>query len=188
MITRLNAYVALIIFPVLLLFAVPANGQYDMVKRISAETADKLVFTVAVDQQVLTFGKDTILNYTVKNNSSKVIHLVWEKSLSFDTEGESILVEAPIPVPVDHGDYEYSFTKIDSGKEYKGQIIIPSKIYTKYDVWPIETAFGYVTDITGLNRRLRPNEDPANLRGLLYSRLKVVLVGKLSVAIKEPNP
>lgn len=144
-----------------------------------------LVFRVQVIRQVVAFGEDLKLRFNARNSSHRPIYLVQKKPASFNTEGGAILLEAPLPIPIEHGDYNYTFTRIGRGREFSGQIIIPRKTYTDFDVWPIEIAFGYVTDFTGLDKRLGPNHDPAVLRGLLYSRLKIVSVGTVSVKVVE---
>lgn len=183
--SRLKVLVVVISLTVFLSLVAPANGQYSMVRRATAETADGVIFTVTVKRQLVISGEDITLHYRVRNNSSKAIHLVHENPPEFFTEGGGILVAASIPIPVGHGGYDYSFTKIDRGKAYEGTILIPSKIYSKRRLWPIDVGFGYVIDITGLNRRLRQDEDPVNLRGPLSIRIKTVVVGKLSVKITE---
>lgn len=168
---------------ILLLTAASTRAQYTTVIQATAETEDHVSFLVKANQQMVVWGKDIVLNYSVKNNSSKSIYLVREKSYSFDTGGDSILVMAPIPAPIEHGEYNYTFIKIARGKTYQGQISIPSNVYSQLGISPIDIGFGYVTDIYGLDRQLSKNEDPIKLRGLLNSRLKVVVVGKLSVNV-----
>lgn len=182
---RLNLLFVAIALTFFLTLAAPANGQYSLVRRARVETVDGVIFTVTVGPPLVISGKAVALHYSVRNNSSQAIYLVHENPTQFDTEKDSILVQAPIPIPVGHGGYDYSFTKIDRGKVYKSTIFIPSKIYAKESFWPIDVGFGYVTNVTGLNRRLRQDEDPANLRGLLYTRIKTIVVGKLSVKITE---
>jgi hypothetical protein len=162
-----------------------AVGQYTLVKRATAETADGLRFTVWTEGQTVTYGKDIVLHYKVENRSRGAVYLVRKDSLEYDNEGGRILIASPIPIPVGHGDYDYSFLKIGRGHTYRGQITIPMKAYNDLDIWPIDVGFGYVTDVTGLNRKLRPGEDPARLRGALRSRLKTAVVGSLSVKIVE---
>ena len=161
-------------------------GQYSaVVRRASAETTDGLLFSVWTDHQTVIDGNEIMLHYKVYNRSSSPIYLVRRDAPEFDSEGGRILVQSPVPVPVGHGDYDYNFLKIGRGKSYQGQIVIPKKAYHSLDTWPIDVGFGYVLDVTALNRRLRPSEDPAVLRGALNSRIKVVGVGTLSVKIVD---
>ena len=176
---------ATLISLMLLSGAPQVHGQYSLVKKVNVETQDGLVFGASVEQQSIDYGQNVIVHYRVRNNSRSVVYLVHQTSPEFDTAGGVILIQAPIPAPVGHGGYDYSFSRIEPAGEYKGRISIPSKQYDKADIWPIEIAFGYVRNVTGLNRRLRDGEDPAGLRGLLSSRIRTVVAGSLSVEVKE---
>jgi hypothetical protein len=171
----------------LLVIPTPADGQYSDVNRAAAETLDGVIFTVTVQPQSVLLGKEITLFYTVRNASDKAIYLVNETPHTFYTLDGNILVQTPIPAPVGHGEYNYRFTRIDRGKVHGGRILIPRKIYGMETFWPINVGFGYVTDKTGLNRKLRKDEDPAGLRGLLSERIKTVVVGTLSVRILEKS-
>jgi len=61
------------------------------------------------------------------------------------------------------------FTKVQRGKTYKGQLLIPAGRFNKEQTWLVNVNFGFVTDISGLNRQLRNNEDPAPLAGNLVA-------------------
>jgi hypothetical protein len=169
---------------VIFLSGLKANAQYSLVKRVVAETEDGIVFRASIRNQAIDYGKEIMIYYSVKNLSSKVLYLVRKDSPEFDTDGGVILVQAPIPTPVGHGGYDYTFRAVKPGKEYKGTISIPNQQYDKADIWPIHVAFGYVRNVSGLNRRLREGEDPAPLRGLLNSRIRTVSLGSLSVEVR----
>jgi hypothetical protein len=164
-----------------------ANAQYSLVKRVVAETEDGIVFRASIRNPAIDYGKEIMIYYSVKNLSSKVLYLVRKDSPEFDTEGGVILVQAPIPAPVGHGGYDYTFRMVQPRKEYRGTVSIPSQQYDKADIWPIHVAFGYVRNVSGLNRRLREGEDPAALRGLLNSRIRTVVLGSLSVEVKPAD-
>ncbi len=168
-----------------LLWPAPVCGQYSLVNRARAETSDGLIFAVRVEPQVVTAGKNIVLLFSVRNNSTRAIYLVSRNETKFNTDGDSILVEVPLPIPVGHGAYDFKFEKVERGKVRTGKIIIPSHIYSQDDFWPIDVGFGYVTDISGLLRKPGKDEDPSNLRGLLYERLNTIVVGKLSVKIRQ---
>jgi hypothetical protein len=175
-------------FILLLLYAsqIKVAGQDDgMVKRATAETNDGLHFSLWVKHQVVGLEQDVILYYEVDNRSSRPIYLVLEKPPDIRIEGRTILVASPISTPIGHGEYNYDFIKIDRGKNHSGQLTIPGGKYGEEREWDIEMGFGYVTDATGLNRRLGPTEDPAALRGLLLSR--IVVVGLKGVNIRTKS-
>jgi hypothetical protein len=90
-------------------------------------------------------------------------------------------VGSPLPIPTHHGGYEYHFNEIARGKNYQGRLVIPGSSYKEGGPWRVEVAIGYVNDITGLNRKLGPTEDPLPLRGALNSRLEVVWLSGLRV-------
>lgn len=159
------------------------RGQYDLVKRVIAHTNDGLVISVTVDRQQVIYGQDITLHYSIRNGGSKTIYVVHGIPQSFDIDGGTFLVQAPIPAPVGHGEYDYTFSRVGVGRVYRGRIVIPAKQYDRTDIWRIRVALGYVTNISGLNRRLVQGEDPATLRGLLDSRIVTLSVGTLSVEV-----
>jgi hypothetical protein len=163
--------------------ASPIWSQYAAVNRASAETADKVLFIVRVPRQRIVYSENIRLDYTVSNNGPKPIYLVLETPTRFGNERGTILVLGPDPNPIGHGGFKYGFVKIGSKERYEGHLIVPSKMYDKVDTWPVEVGFVYVNDITGLNRRLGPDEDPAILRSRLNERRKIVVVGQVGVVI-----
>ena len=165
-------------------FQLSARGsQYGMVKNAAARTVDGIASTVTIRKQTVAFGQNITLNYTAKNLSPKAIFLVHENPSKFDSDGETVWVQSPIPIG-SHGDYNFTFTRIKPGKEFRGSIIVPARMFPSSGVWPVEVAFGYVHEIAGLKGPLLPGEDPAKLRNLLSARVIVVVVGKLGVNLK----
>jgi len=159
------------------------GSQYGMVKNAAARTVDGIAFTVTIRKQTVAFGQNVTLNYTAKNLSPMAIYLVHENPSKFDSDGETVWVQSPMPIG-SHGDYNFTFTRIRPGKEFRGSIIVPARMFPSPDVWPVEVAFGYVHDIAGLKGPLLPGEDPAKRRGRLSATVIVVVVGKLGVNLK----
>jgi len=125
--------------------------------------------------------------YEVVNRSDKVIYLVRKRGiLETNVDGDALVVPIPLPFPEGHGGYDYTFTKVQRGKTYKGQLLIPAGRFNKEQTWLVNVNFGFVTDISGLNRQLRNNEDPAPLRGQLGGRIKLVGINGLVVEVEEP--
>lgn len=186
--TRLVRALSVFTFTLLFLCAglTRVNGQYDgMVKRAAAETNDGLHFSLWVKNQIVKLEEDTILYYEVTNRSSRTVYLVLETPPQIIIEGRTILVASPIPTPVGHGEYNYNFIKIERGKNYSGEFKIQGGKYGEEREWDIEVGFGYVTDVTGLNRRLTRKDDPAALRGLLLSRIIVAGLKGVNVRTKS---
>lgn len=162
------------------------NEQYEgMVKRATAETNDGLQIRLWVTKQIVKLDEDAILYYQISNRSRRAIYLVLESPPKIMIEGRTILIAPPMVTPVGHGEYNFSFIKIDRGKSYRGQFTIPGGKYGEERDWDIEVGFGYVTDIAGLNRRLNPGEDPARLRGLLNSRMTVTGLNGINIRTKR---
>lgn len=167
----------------ILFFSVQADGQDAIVRRISGETADGVLFTLWGERQTVTFGQDVIVNYQVENRSRRTIYLVQKGAPEMVSDRSVITIETPRPLPIHHGDYDYTFTEVRQGSTQRGQVTIPKEMFDVDGVWRVEVGLGYVTDITGLNRRLGATDDPAPLRSLLDSRIETVLLGRLSIEV-----
>lgn len=50
----------------------------------------------------------------------------------------------------------------------------------------MDVGFGYITDITGVERHLGLGDDPAPLKALLSSRIETLLVCGLRVEVIDP--
>lgn len=179
------------IFFLLLLLALSiiARSQDDnRVKRISGETADGLFFTAWIESFVVPFGQNIVVNYEVRNRSAKTIYLVQKDGpleVRVEEDIHTLYIEAPIPLPIHHGTFNYSFVQVPKGKSHRGRFIITPAEYKSAAYWDIVIGFGYVTDITGLEKKSGSEDDPGS-RALLRSRMGDLGLGYLSVEVKKP--
>lgn len=149
-----------------------ANGQYARVRRITVETNNGVRVTAWTTRQSVTLRQEVIIFYEVANRSNKTIYLVRKRGeLETFIDGDALVIPIPLPFPEGHGGYDYSFTKVQRGRTHKGQLTIPAGRFNREQTWLINVNFGFVTDISGLNRQLGSNEDPAPLRGQLGERI-----------------
>ena len=167
------------------LFALPTHirGQSVAVKRINAETAEGLLISIWIENQTVGFGQDITIYYKVENRSAQTVYLISQDTPDIVAERATIRIGAPVPLADSHGGYDYNFTKIERGRAHQGRLTVSSDKYGQARPWFVEIGFAYVTDITGLNRRLRPNEDPVALRGALSLRALTLLLGRLTVDV-----
>jgi hypothetical protein len=186
---RRRGFTAVFALLVHLLAPTQANTQFQaMVKRITAETKDGIRVTAWTTQQTVGLKGNVRIYYEVENRSSKTIYLVRQKGelqTAITSEG-TLSIMVPIPFPDDHGGYDFSFTRVERRKSYKGRLIFPASKLNEERKWSIDVAFGIVADIKGLNRRLRNNEDPAPLRGQLGKRILILGINGLVVDVEEP--
>jgi hypothetical protein len=157
------------------------GGQYAKIKHISAETADGLTVKVWVEPQVVKFGQEVVIHYKIENHSPQKIYLVHESKPEVVVERGTISVGAPMPIPADHGDYDYTYSEIKAGGSYQGRLIIAGDSYNEARSWRLEVALGYVRDITGLKRDSDAKAEPTTLRGRLSSQVEVVWLSGLRV-------
>ena len=171
----------------LLLFAfslgVGASGQYSLVKSIDARTEDGLLIRLWPSRQTVIEGQPIVVSYKVHNGSSKAIYLVWDQPPDITVDRGTITVSVPYVVSRGHKEYNYRFVKVPAGKVVSGRLEIPSDRYQGSTIWDIQVGFGYVASIKGLDRRPLPGEDPAELMGLLGSRLRTLALAYLRVKI-----
>ncbi len=172
----------------LLTLSIPVHSQDDRVKRIGGETADGLSFTAWTESFVVPFGQNIVINYEVRNRGSKSVYLVHKDGppeVRVEEDIHTLFIEAPIPLPPHHGTFNYSFVKVPKGKSHRGRFIITLAEYRSAAYWQIGVGFGYVTDITGLEKKSGSEDDPGS-RALLRSRMGDLGLGYLSVEVKKP--
>ena len=177
---------AAVLLSVLALFA-SVNGQYAKVKQVSAETTDGLRFTARLKQQTVRVKQEVTIGYEIQNHSNKPTYLVQKEGpVETSIDGDALNLPFVIVSSGDSSSYQYRFTKIEPAKNHSGEVVVPAGRLNKDQVWIINLAFGYVSDINGLDRKLAPKEDPAPFRGLLEERLLLVQVNGLTVDVNEP--
>lgn len=81
----------------LIFFAVPTStsGSDSMVKRIVAEAADGVVFSIWLEGQTVKSGQPIIIHYRVENRSAKTIYLVRDNTSKPTAERGTILIQEP---------------------------------------------------------------------------------------------
>jgi hypothetical protein len=163
--------------------ATSASGQYSLVKSIDAQTADGLLIRLWPARQTVIDGKPIVIGYRIQNSTSKAIHIVWDQSPDITVDRGTIAISVPYVVSGGHKEYNYRFVKVAAGKWVSGRLEIPPDKYHGSTIWDIQVGFGYVTNIKDLDRRPLPSEDPAQLMGLLGSRLRTFALGYLSVKV-----
>jgi hypothetical protein len=160
------------------------HGQFAKVRRVSAQTADGVIFSAWLADAEIKKGTDIIIRYKVLNRSARAVYLVHTEADKVILDGDAIVVAPPISGPDSYGRYDYAFTSMKSGTAYEGRIVIAASQYPndadkKNRPLRIRTYLAYLTDIAGLNRRLQPGEDPSELRTSLFLRAKIVAMGEL---------
>jgi hypothetical protein len=161
-----------------------AQGQYAKVQQATAETSDGLRFTARIRQQQVTLRQDLTIYYEVQNSSRKTIYFVQKAGkIETATDGDNLNLPFVILTSGDSDAYHYNFTKILPGTTHKGQLVIPAGAFDREQTWLVNVSFGYVTNMNGLDRKLRPREDPAPFRGLLEQRILLVGVNGLVVEV-----
>ncbi len=172
----------------LLALSIPVRSQDDnRVKRISGETADGLFFTAWTESFVVPFGQDIVVNYEVRNRSAKTIYLVEKDGplkVRVEEDIHTLFIEAPFPTS-HHGAFNYDFIQVPKGKSHRGRFIITLAQYQSAAYWDIVIGFGYVTDITGMEKKSGGEEDPLSLT-LLQTRGRSIGLGYLDVEVKRP--
>lgn len=162
-------------------------GQNNLVSKICAETNDKLQLKVWVAEPNILIGEDVVVNFEIKNNGNKEIFLVKKSTPEIFTDRDRIVIEVPLPFPIEKSQYDYSFEKIAIQETYRGQFTIPKEQIIEKGKLHILTGFGFVSDIEGINRELKPNEDPVGLRNTLALRMKTIALGEIEINVMKAN-
>lgn len=145
------------------------------VKKVTAESSEGIWVSVELKRQSVTYGEDVTIHYHVKNQGKKDVYLVQRPESTENASPDGTMwVGIEHPFPTNHGGYDYHFIRIKRGKSYSGKLVIHGATYKdlKIGVWRVDVTLSFVTNITGLNRKMKRDEDPAILRGGLASRLR----------------
>lgn len=149
------------------------------VTNLQAETSNQLLITVRTEKTKVKVGESIPILITVNNNGKKPIFFVRKETPEITNKGGDVLIMSPIPFPEDKEEYDFSFHKIESGGSYNGRIVIPGNLIKREEDLRVSIGLGFVYDIKGIDRKLKPGEDPMMLRGPLSTRMEVVGIGEL---------
>lgn len=180
-----NLFKTIFLCSLIILITNSVFGQNNLINKICAETNDKLQVKVWVAKSNILSGEDIIVYFEIKNNGNKEIFLVNKSKPEIFVDRGRILIEAPLPFPLEKSEYDYSFVKILPQNNYKGQINIPNDQIKDEDEFAILTAFGFVLNIEGINRELKLGEDPVGLRNLLNMKMKTIGLGEIEIHITK---
>lgn len=167
-----------------LTFEIHAQFNNAIILKVSSESSDKLRFSVWAETTEINLGQSITINYSVENKSTKMFYLVKGKENKVRLFGENMLVESPSALPTNHGDFDFTFVQIKPKKKIFGQVVIPKEKIESEGILPITLGFGYVENISGIDRKLHKGEDPFPLRSELEKRIKRLYVGDLGVNVK----
>jgi hypothetical protein len=155
------------------------------VTRVQAETSNNLLITLRTENWEVSAGEDLPILITIKNNGSNPIYFVRKEDSEIVNDRGDVLIQAPVPIHEEKAEYDYSFHKIEGGEEYSGQLVISHKLFQKeYDL-NIRTGLGFVENISGIDRKLKRDDDPIALRGTLARRMEVIVIGDLRVLVRK---
>ncbi|HKS30535.1 MAG TPA: hypothetical protein VJS44_22105 [Pyrinomonadaceae bacterium] len=154
------------------------------VTKLQAETSNQLKIMVRVEKTEVKVGESFPILITVNNNGSKPIFLVRKEAPEITNKGGDIVISSPVPIPADKEEYDFSFHRIEPGGNYNGQIVIPGNIIQREEDLRISIGLGFVYDTNGIDRKLKPGEDPVRLRGPLIKRMEVVEMGDLRILVR----
>lgn len=103
-------------------------GQDATVRRATAETTDGIVVTVELTRQNLRFGQNIVANYRVKNNSKSPIYLFRRKGpLDVWSSGRTIVIDVPLPWPIEHGEYDYIFVEVKPNQTSQARFVLTER-------------------------------------------------------------
>lgn len=173
-----------LLFLIGLTFEINAQFNNAIILKVSSESNDKLRFSIWTETTEISLGRSITIKYSIENKSSRAFYLVRAKEERIRLFGENMLVEAPSALPTNHGDFDFTFVLIKPKKGIFGQVTIPKDKIESEGVLPITLGFGYVDNISGIDRGLGNEEDPFPLRSELEKRIKRLYVGDLGVYVK----
>jgi hypothetical protein len=167
-----------------LTFKIDAQFNNAIILKVSSESSDNLRFSIWAETSNINLGQSITINYSIENKSAKNFYLVKGKEDRIRLFGENMLVEAPSALPTNHGDFDFNFVQIKPKKKILGRVIIPKEKIQSEGILPITLGFGYIENISGIDRKLNKGEDPFPLRSELEKRIKRLYVGDLGVNVK----
>ena len=154
-----------------------------IVSKVQVETNNHLLISAETERTRIRIGDRIVLSLSVVNNGKRSIFFVGQDTPVIVNDKGDILISAPFPFPEDKEEYDYSFREIKPGESFSSRIVIPSNLITREDELDIRIGLSFVQDVTDINRRLQPGEDPMRLRGLLGKRIRTVGLGVLRIVV-----
>src|SRR5579883_1235631 len=114
-------------------------AQYAEVKKVSAETASGIKFDVWVESTSVLLGENITVHVIATNHSSKPIYIVkkMEPESRVITSEYLIQISPPFPFPLNHGGFDYTFMKVESGKSHHYTFTLPKTLISEDGIWQI---------------------------------------------------
>lgn len=170
----------LIILLCLVALAVPAFGQSAMVRRVTAETEDGVLFSAWVVRQRVKYGQDIEVNYRVENRGRRAVYMVLEEPARAEvSDGKLVIFAAYLSNEHDSGGSEFRLIRVGRGATHSGRLIISKSVYKVQDIWPIGVGLSILREAGGFGRRVA---DPTEQRAL-SSKARIVSLGGLIVDV-----
>jgi hypothetical protein len=160
-----------------------ARGQEAVVRSRCAETSDRLKITVEAPNAYPRMG-GVVIHFEIVNGNRKAVYLVRKETDEIFIDGDRLVLEAPQPLPLHHGEFDYRFFKILPRRTFRGVFRVPADKIASLDLWNFDVGFGYVFDVSGLFPIPKGTTNPLPLRSLLNRRLTTVLLRGLTVQLK----
>lgn len=182
---RRVSYIACGLILALLASAPSVDAQFSEISRVITKTGDGSTIEAWLPQTTVVRGSSLRVNVKVTNGSSKTFYLVRKSEPEIDWRNGDLLVEAPLPLPIAHGGYDYTFLEIPPRRSITAHIDIPTTD-AELGLTRILLALGFVNNKNGIARQLEPGEDPVKLRGPLANRMRVYGIGQLEAQIVGP--
>lgn len=156
-----------------------------LVHRVQLETSTNLTIQARAVSGRLPKGQNLTLTVSIKNQGSRPVFLVKKAAPEIVNKGGDVLISAPWPAPENKFEYDFTFQKIMPRATHEEHLVIPwDTVQSERDL-RISIGLGFVTDVSGIDRRLEIGDDPVALRGVLMSRMEVVGIGSLRVLFEN---
>lgn len=154
------SFVVLVAYLFLLGSPLRTNCQEIPITRLSGKSTNGLTIDVWVDREVVSIDESLRVYVQVVNNNSKSVYLVRASKPEIEWKSGELLIQAPLPLPITHGGYDYKFDAIRPGATVEFNFEIPPSTVSEVGLTKIFVGLGFVNDISGIARKLNPGEDP----------------------------
>lgn len=188
----------LLFFSALLVLCHSSSRAQDKVRilSVSSQTADLVTFQISVPKGGYALSQDIVVNYIVKNNSTKVVYLVLEPKprIATDADKHILTIESPVKYQNEYTQYDNDLIKIPPRRSFSGKLIIngaevPRDKDSESEDWDFQVVFGYVLDpappdISEL-QACKDTKYSFSCLGKLREMTRQLAVGSLMVEVKN---
>lgn len=160
-------------------------GQEHRVNSVTVRTNQNLTVELWVSNPNVSFGRDLKLYLKISNKGNKEIYLVKKNEIEIESSRGRILIESPMPYPIEKDEFDYRFVKIMPKSSHSDYFTIPANKVNELGDMTIFVGLGFVQSTSGIDKALAFGEKPFSIRRKLADRMKTFGIGEIEINVLD---